>query len=276
MALPASAVITRKISVPAGLNELELEGHVESEARQYIPFSIDEVSLDFHVLGQSQRSSGEVDVLIAAARKDKVAEREGLALGAGLNPVVMDVDSYAARRAIGRLAAGVLELADAPVIAVFDVGAYRSVLQVLRSDEVLYERGQSFGGAQLTQLIERRYGFSPEESELRKRTGDLPEDYAQAVLEPFVDSLSQEVGRALQFFFSGSTDSRLDHVYLAGGSASLPGLTGAVSRQTACACSVLNPFDGMQIGAQVNARRLSREAPAYLTATGLALRRFFP
>lgn len=274
LALPASAVITKKISLPDGLNEVELEAQVESEARQYIPFSIDEVSLDFQVLGPSLRSSGDVDVLIAAARKDKVSERENLAEAAGLRAVVMDVDSFAGRLAVGRLTEDVASITEVPLIAVFEVGAYRSALQVLRGDEVLYERDQSFGGAQLTQLIERKYGFSQEEAEVRKLSGDLPDDYGQSVLAPFVESLSQEVGRALQFFFSGSTYNRLGHVYMAGGSASLPGLTQAVSRQTACACSVINPFDGMQMGANVQSKRLSRQAPAYLTATGLALRGF--
>lgn len=275
MALPASAVITKKINLPDGLTELELEVQVESEARQYIPFSIDEVSLDFQVLGPSMRSNGDVEVLIAAARKEKVAERQQLAESAGLTPVVMDVDSFAGRLAVGRLTEDLLKTTDLPLIAVFEVGAYRSTLQVLRGDEVLYERDQSFGGAQLTQLIERKYGFSQEEAEVRKRSGDLPDDYNQSVLAPFVESLSQEVGRALQFFFSGSTYNRLGHVYMAGGSASLQGLPQAVSRQTACACSVINPFEGMQMGPQVSARRLAREAPSYLTATGLALRRFF-
>lgn len=275
LALPASAVITKKISLPDGLNEVELEAQVESEARQYIPFSIDDVSLDFQVLGPSLRSSGDVDVLIAAARKDKVSERENLAEAAGLQAVVMDVDSFAGRLAVARLTEDVVTITEVPLIAVFEVGAHRSALQVLRGDEVLYERDQSFGGAQLTQLIERKYGFSPEEAEVRKLSGDLPDDYGQAVLAPFVESLSQEVGRALQFFFSGSTYNRLGHVYMAGGSASLPGLTQAVSRQTACACSVINPFDGMQMGANVQAKRLSKQAPAYLTATGLALRGFF-
>jgi type IV pilus assembly protein PilM len=275
MALPASAVITKKISLPDGLTEVELEVQVESEARQYIPFSIDEVSLDFQVLGPSMRSSGDVEVLIAAARKEKVAERQNLAEGAGLTAVVMDVDSFAGRLAVGRLTEDLIKSTEVPLIAVFEVGAYRSTLQVLRGDEVLYERDQSFGGAQLTQLIERKYGFSQEEAEVRKRAGDLPDDYNQSVLAPFVESLSQEVGRALQFFFSGSTYNRLGHVYMAGGSASLHGLPQAVSRQTACACSVINPFEGMQMGPQVSARRLAREAPSYLTATGLALRRFF-
>ena len=91
LAMPHSAVITKKIMLPAGLREEEMELQVESEAKQYIPFSLDEVSLDFCVLGPSLTSAGDVEVLIAASRKDRVQDRQGLAEAAGLKPVVLDI-----------------------------------------------------------------------------------------------------------------------------------------------------------------------------------------
>ena len=103
MALPASAVITKKIILPGGLSESDLESQVESEANQYIPFSLDEVSLDFCVVGPSATSAGDVEVLIAASRKEKVQDRQGLAEAAGLKPIVVDVESYASRLATARL-----------------------------------------------------------------------------------------------------------------------------------------------------------------------------
>ena len=160
------------------------------------------------------------------------------------------------------------------VVALFEVGAMTTSMQVLRNDEVLYERDQAFGGAQLTQLIARQYGFSPEEAEVKKRSGELPEDYTAGVLKPFVQSLTQEVARALQFFFTSTPYNRVDLVLLAGGSASLPGLAEAVSQQTGCACSLANPFDGMDIGSGVRLKKMAREAPSYLTSCGLAMRRF--
>ena len=147
-------------------------------------------------------------------------------------------------------------------------------MQVLKNDEVLYERDQAFGGAQLTQLIVRQYGFSPEEAESKKRSGDLPEDYAGGVLRPFVDSMAQEIGRALQFFFTSTPNSRVDYVMLGGGSSALPGLTEAVTQQTTFACVLANPFEGMVLGANIREKRMQREAASYLTACGLALRRF--
>jgi type IV pilus assembly protein PilM len=274
LALPPSAVITKKITLPGGMTEQELEVQVESEANQYIPFSLDEVSLDFCVIGPSKSSPGDVEVLIAASRKEKVQDRQGLAEAAGLKPVVVDIESNASRLAAGRLIEALPNKGVDALVALFEVGAVTTSMQVIRNEEVVYDRDQAFGGAQLTQLIVRQYGFSVEEAENKKRNGDLPEDYQAAVLRPFVDNMAQEIGRALQFFFTSTPHNRIDHIVLAGGSAPLPGLTEAVTQQTGFACSLANPFDGMEIGNSVRLKKMVREAPSYLTSCGLAMRRF--
>lgn len=274
MALPASAVITKKIILPGGLTDDELELQVESEANQYIPFSLDEVSLDFCVVGPSANSAGDVEVLIAASRKEKVQDREGLAEAAGLKPVVVDVESYASRLATARLIENLPNKGVDTMVALFEVGALTTSMQVIKNDDVLYERDQAFGGAQLTQLIVRQYGFSPEEAESKKRSGDLPEDYESGVLKPFVESMAQEIGRALQFFFTSTPHNKVDYVMLAGGSSALPGLTDAVTQQTSFACVLVNPFEGMEFGDGVREKKMRREASSYLTSCGLALRRF--
>jgi type IV pilus assembly protein PilM len=274
MSLPASAVITKKIVLPGGLSDAELELQVESEANQYIPFSLDEVSLDFCVVGPSTSSAGDVEVLIAASRKEKVQDRQGLAESAGLKPVVIDVESYASRLATSRLIETLPNKGLDNMVALFEVGAMTTSMQVIRNEEVLYDRDQAFGGAQLTQLIVRQYGFSPEEAETKKRSGELPEDYESGVLRPFVENLAQEIGRALQFFFTSTPYNRVDYVMLAGGSSALPGLTEAVTAQTSFACQVVNPFEGMEMGAGVREKKMRREAPSYLSACGLAMRRF--
>ncbi len=275
MALPASAVITKKIILPGGLTDQELEVQVEAEANQYIPFSLDEVSLDFCVVGPSASSAGDVEVLIAASRKEKVNDLQGLAEAAGLKPVVVDVESYASRLATARLIEKLPNNGLDTMVALFEVGAQTTSMQVIKNDEVLYERDQAFGGAQLTQLIVRQYGFSPEEAESKKRSGDLPDDYGTSVLKPFVDNLAQEIGRALQFFFTSTPHNKVDHVMLAGGSSALSGLTDAVTLQTSFACMVADPFEGMTLGNNIRAKKMRREAASYLTSCGLALRRFF-
>lgn len=274
MALPPSAVITKKIVLPGGLSDQELEIQVEVEANQYIPFPLDEVSLDFCVVGPSATSVGDVEVLIAASRKEKVQDIQGLAEAAGLKPVIVDVESYASRLAANRLIEHLPDHGAGAIVALFEVGALNTSMQVIRNDEVLYDRDQAFGGAQLTQLIVRQYGFSMEEAESKKRNGELPEDYESSVLRPFVESMVHEIGRALQFFFTSTPHNKVDYIMLAGGSAALPGLTAAVSEHTSFPCSLVDPFEGMEIGGDVRLKKMTREAPSYLTACGLALRRF--
>jgi type IV pilus assembly protein PilM len=274
MALPPSAVITKKIILPGGMTEAELEIQVEAEANQYIPFSLDEVSLDFCVIGPSPTSSGDVEVLIAASRREKVQDRQGLAEAAGLKPMIIDVESYASRLACSRLIKVLPNEGVDAMVALFEVGGFTTAMQVIRNDEVLYDRDQAFGGAQLTQLIVRQYGFSPEEAETKKRNGDLPEDYDNGVLKPFVESMAQEVARALQFFFTSTPHNRVDCIMLAGGSAALPGLAEAVTAQTSFPCNLANPFENMHVGEGVREKKMRREAPSYLTSCGLAMRRF--
>lgn len=274
MALPASAVITRKIILPGGLDDADLESQVESEANHYIPFSLDDVSLDFCILGPSTTSEGDVEVLIAASRKEKVQDRQGLAEAAGLKPMVVDVESYASRLATARLIENLPDKGVDTLVALFEVGALTTSMQVIKNDDLLYDRDQVFGGAQLTQLIVQQYGFSLEEAEAKKRSGDLPDDYAYGVLKPFVENMAQEIGRALQFFFTSTPHNKVDYVMLAGGSSSLPGLAESVTRQTSFRCMHANPFEGMRIGSDVKEKKMRREAASYLTSCGLALRRF--
>ncbi len=274
MALPPSAVITKKIILPGGMTDQELELQVEAEANQYIPFPLDEVSLDFCVVGPSTASVGDLDVLIAASRREKVQDIQGLAEAAGLKPVVIDVESYASRLATARLIENLPNKGSGMIVALFEIGALTTSMQVIRDDEVLYDRDQAFGGAQLTQLIVRQYGFSLEEAESKKRSGELPDDYESSVLKPFVESMVQEIGRALQFFFTSTPNNKVDYVMLAGGSSALPGLTAAVTQHTTFACTLVNPFDGMEMGDGVRLKKMTREAPSYLTSCGLALRRF--
>jgi type IV pilus assembly protein PilM len=274
MAMPQSAVITKKIMLPAGLREEEMELQVEAEANQYIPFSLDEVSLDFCVIGPSVTSAGDVDVLIAASRKDRVQDRQALAEAAGLKPAILDIESHASRLAMQRLVSALPGEGRDALVALFEIGAENTSLKVLRDNELLYDRDQAFGGAQLTQLISRQYGFSFEEAEGKKLSGDLPEDFQSTILAPFVDSLSQEIGRALQYFFTSTPHHKVHYVMLAGGTATLPGLKERVTDLTGFASMVVNPFEGMKLGSAVRESKLRREAPAYLTACGLAMRRF--
>lgn len=274
MALPASVVISKKIILPAGLSDREMEAQVELEANQYIPFSLDEVSLDFCVIGPSPTSVGDVEVMLAASRKEKVEDRQGLAEAVGLMPAVMDIESNASRLAVQRIVERLPGGGAEAIVALFELGGISSTMQVLREGESLYERDQVFGGAQLTQLLMRQYGFTAEEAEAKKRSGELPDDATETVLAPYVEQLAQEIERALRFFFTSTPHNRIDYILLAGGTASLPGLCEAITEHTSLPCQIVNPFDGMVLGRAVRQPQLLREAPSFLTACGLAMRRF--
>lgn len=274
MALPHTAVITKRIVLPAYLSEQEMELQVESEAGRYIPFPLDEVTLDFCVVGPNATSSEDVDVLLAASRREKVEDRQGLAEAAGLQATVVDVESYAARLSAARLTAHLPHAGPKALVALVRVGGANTTVQVVRNDELLFEREQAFGGTQLTQMLAKHYGFSAEEAEAKKRSGDLPLDYSKTVLQPFIESLAAEVQRALQFFFTSTPYHSVQHVLVFGGSASLDKLEQAIARLTTVPTTVADPFQGMHMGKEVRKSRLSQEAPAYLTACGLAMRRF--
>jgi type IV pilus assembly protein PilM len=274
LGMPPASVITKKIVLQAGLSEDELEMQVENEANQYIPFALDEVSLDFDVIGNMPNSTDDIEVLLAASRKEKVEDRVAVAEAAGLKPTVMDIESYAARAAIDRITLQLPNNGQGQVIALFQIGAQIMHISVLLDGQPIYEREQPFGGNQLTQDIVRAYGLSPEDAEMKKKSNELPEGYERELLEPFLESAAIEVARAIQFFFTSTPYTRIDQIFLAGGCAIIPGLVDIVASRTNVSTSVVSPFKGMQLATSVREKQLRIDAPAFLVACGLALRRF--
>lgn len=276
MALPTSAVITKKIVVQSGLREEDLEVQVESEANQYIPFSIDEVNLDYQVLGPSPSSPDEDEVLIAASKKERVEDRVAVADAAGLKVVVIDVESFATLSAFELIERQLPDAGKNQVVALIDVGATVMNLTVMRNGVQVYAREQAFGGAQLTLDISRHYGMSLEDAEAAKRVGNLPEGYEVELLNPFMENLALEVSRALQFFFTSTQFNKVDHVVLAGGCAVIPGIDEVVATRTQFNTLVANPFANMLLSDRVRARNLLADSSSLMVACGLALRRFDP
>jgi type IV pilus assembly protein PilM len=274
MALPTATVITKVIIVQAGLREEELEVQVESEANQYIPFALEEVNLDFQVVGPAPSSPDEVQVLIAASRKEKVEDRMAVAQAAGLRAIVMDVENYAQQASFELIRRQFPEDGKDQNIALVDVGANVMNIVVLRNDQTIYTREQAFGGSQLTQDIMRHYGMSQEEAEAAKRSGGLPDNYESEVLRPFLENVALEIQRAMQFFFTSTQFNTVDHILLTGGSAVIPGMDEMVTTRTQVNTLVANPFASMAISPRIQLRRLVADAPSLMVACGLALRRF--
>jgi len=276
MAVPTGAVITKKIIVPASLRESELEVQVESEANQYIPFALEEVNLDFQVVGPSPTSPDEQEVMIAATRKEKVEDRVAVAESAGLKASVMDIESFAQQAALGLVVKQLPNAGKDMNIAIVDIGANVMNVSVMRNDQSIYTREQAFGGNQLTQDIVARYGMSAEEAENAKRSGGLPDDFETEVLRPFMENLAMEVQRALQFFFTSTQYHSVDQILLAGGSAVIPGMDEVVHTRTQVPTMVANPFASMQASPRIQLKKLMVDAPSLIVACGLAMRRFDP
>lgn len=274
LAMPASSVITKKMMLPGNMNEQALELQVESEASQYIPFAMDEVAIDFCVIGPSANSEGDVDVLLAASRKEKIEDRVAAAQASGLQAKVMDIESYAARSAVERLIEQQANGGQDQIYALFQIGSKVTYISILLNGEVVYERDQQFGGNQLTQDIVRNYGLSFDEAEAKKRQGDLPDSYEMELLEPFLENAALEVTRAIQFFFTSTPYTRIDQIFLGGGCSMLPGLVDIVAERTKLSTAVISPFKGMDLGSNINEKSLRNDAPSYLVACGLAMRRF--
>ena len=276
VAVSGSAVITKIIQMDKSLSDDEMENQIKVEADQYIPYPLEEVSIDFEVQGSSPHVPGKDDVLLAACRTETVDLRVDALEIAGLKAKVVDVEAYAMERTFSLIAPRLRHTLDRDdvTVAIVDIGASMTTLNVVHSGRTIYTREQMFGGKQLTEEIQRRYGLSFEEAGLAKRQGGLPDDYADEVLAPFKEALMQQVSRSLQFFFSSSQYNSVDCIVLAGGTASIESLSTAIQNKLGAHTIVANPFADMSVSSKVNVKKLAADAPAFMIACGLALRSF--
>lgn len=274
VAVPSSAVITKTIQLVKAPNDAEMAGLVELEAPKYIPFPLSEINYDFEVIGPAESDPAMVDVLLVASRSENVDMRSAALELAGLNAKVVDVESYALEHALTLLAPQMPNHGVDATVALVDVGAVVTSVSVVRNMEIIYSREQDFGGKQLTEEIMRRFGMSYEEAGLAKRMGGLPPEYQREVLEPFKAAMAQQVLRALQFFNASNEQQDVDQVILAGGSAAISGVAQFISKQVGLPVVIANPLADMAISDRVQRNNLMADAPALLTAAGLALRGF--
>lgn len=272
-AVAGSAVITKIIPMPSGLDEDDMEAQVELEATNYIPYSIDEVNIDFEVIGPMPDNPELVQVLLAASRSENVELRQSALELAGLTPTIIDVEAFAIENAFG-LVANELPVGQDAVVALVDIGATMTTLNVLRSGRSLYSREQVFGGRQLIDSVMSNYDLSYDQAMQALRQGELPDTYEVESLEPFKEATVQQISRLLQFFYAGNEYNRVDHIVLAGGCAGLTGMSEMVEEQIGVATVVANPLAQMIPGVKVQSNILGQDAPALMIATGLALRSF--
>ncbi|PPC90084.1 MAG: pilus assembly protein PilM [Methylobacter sp.] len=274
VAVAGSAVMTKIITMPATWAGDEMEEQIMLEADQYVPYSLDEVNFDFEIQGTNENNPEMVDVLLAASRKENVDDRVEALSKAGLKAKVVDVEAFAMENAFTLLADQLPEALEGQTIAIVDIGATMATLNVLHDSRTVYTREQAFGGKQLTEEIQRRYGLSYEEAGLAKRHGGLPDNYTSDVLDPFKKAMVQQIARSLQFFVSSSANRNIDSIILAGGCASITGVDKLVEQSLGVPTLVANPFINMALSNRIKPQILSNDAPAMMIACGLALRSF--
>ena len=274
LAVAGSAVITKVITMPSNLSEEDLEGQIQLEADQYIPYALEEVNLDFDVLGPTDENPETIDVLLAASRSENVDMRVAAAEAAGLTPIVVDVEAYSIENVFPILTETVADRGRDKTVAILDIGATMTSLNVLDDHKMVYTREQPFGGKQLTEEIMHQYGLTFEEAGLAKKEGGLPENYVSDLLEPFKNTAAQQANRFLQFYYSASQHVTVDHLLLAGGCAAIPGLDEKIANETGIQTTIANPFSHLSLGSKINPQALGSDAPSMLIACGLALRAF--
>lgn len=272
LAVPDSAVITKIVQINDDLNDEEMEELVIIEADKYIPYPIDEINLDFEILGHSAKNSSMLDVLIVASRAENVNSRVEAITLAGLEATVVDVESYAVERAAQQLVQDLHVDGQDKIIAIIDIGARFCHLFVMYGMKLIFSREEKFGGMQLIDAIAEQYKMTPEQALEARAQGTLPADYEHEVLAPFKEMLLLQIKRTLQFFYSTSQHGAVDHILLAGGLARLSGLDKLIQEQLGVITSVANPLSKMSINRMVNSDVMCNDAPSLMVACGLALR----
>ena len=272
IAVPTSMVIHKVIEMDADMTDDEREVQIRMDAEQYIPFPLDEVSLDFEVLPEKLNSPNRVNVLLVATRTENVDSRVEVLDLVGVEPKIADVESYALERAFDvfsdTLPIGV------NMVGILDIGHTMTTLSVMQNGKIIYTREQVFGGKQLTQDVQNRYGLSYDEAGRAKKDRTLPDDYETEVLNPFLEAVVQQAARSLQFFFSSSQFNEIDHILLAGGNANIPGLSKLLQQKLGYRVTVANPFLQMGFSPQIDLKKIENDAPSLMVACGLALRSF--
>jgi len=271
-AVSGSNVITKVTQVDSKLNELELESHIQMEAEQLIPFPLDEISLDFEVLGPNLSDPTRNDVLVSAARTDSISGRVSALQDAGITVKVVDVGLHALGRSVVSLLPELVEAKSQAVCAVVDIGAVSLTFGVMVNGEMIYSRLQSFGGENFTQSIASFYSMPMDEAERAKVQNKLPPDAEMDVLSPYITLLIQQVRRNVQLFCSSSGYREIDMLVLSGGGSLLPGLSEQLALELQV--EVVHP-DPFTIAPKLRTE-INKHGAKYMTALGLALRSFIP
>jgi len=274
VAVSGSAVMTKVIYMDAALSEEEMEAQIEIEADNLIPYSLDEVNIDFETLSVNSTDPTKVDVLLSACRVDNIDVRVDALDEVNIETKVVDVEGYALGRAFELVAQQLPGSAENKVVALVDIGANITTFAILDQGETTFIREQAFGGEQFTQSILSFYGMSHDQAEKAKVEGDLPRNYKFEVLSPFQTQILQQIKRTLQIYCTSSGKDSVDHIILSGGTSKLEGMANLITNELGVHTIIADPFEGCLHASQTVREQLQPDISKYMIACGLALRSY--
>ena len=270
--ISGNSVIIKRITIPE-MSEDELSESINWEAEQYIPFAIDDVNLDFQILGPSTKEGANtMDVVLVAAKKDKINDYLSLVTESGLNPVIMDVDAFA----LENMFEVNYEIVPGRVDALVNIGASVTNINILKDGISVFTRDSSVGGNLYTESLQKEFGISFAAAESLKKgdeSSGVDISRAQAIIGSVTEDIAAEAARSIDFFRATTGIENVDRVILSGGCALMAGFTERLAERVGVEVELANPFRNINIDAKLDSESAQGSAPAAAVAVGLALRR---
>ena len=259
---------------PRTLDSELVEQRIALESEKHFPFPLNDVAFDFQHLGVNPRNPDQQDLLLVACRSLDVDQLTSALSQAGLEPAAVDVETFSLERAFGELRHQLPPTYDnEECVAVVDIGATMTAFHVIQNGRIVSSRDAVFGGRQLTDEIMNRFDLSNDEAGLAKKRGGLPDTYDSEVLGPFRETLIQQIARSLQLYYTAGKRREVQRILLGGGTAAIVGLREGLAEHTGLEVIMANPFTHMSVNPRVDIQALAGDAPAMLTACGLAMRK---
>lgn len=264
------SVIVKKINVQT-MDEKKLQETIKLEAEQYIPFDISDVNLDFQILGENENNPNQMSVFLVAAKKEMITEYTNLVQLAGLNPCIIDVEAFA----LQNIFEFNYDIKDEN-IALIDIGASKTSLNILKGLSSLFMRDVSLGCGQINQKIVSLSGCTLEEAEQIKFGSQNNKISSEDLIEiesSVVSDWCAEIRRALDFFYSTYPEDTITKIVLSGGGANIKEFRQLLASETSAEVEIINPFNKLDVGENFDSSYLEKIAPQAAICMGLALRR---
>lgn len=277
ISLSGHSVIVKRVSLPQ-MTEDELAESIKWEAEQYIPFDINDVDIDFQILNSFVDPDGkpQIDVLLAAVKKDKLSEYTSLVIEAGLKPVIVDIDSFALENMYELNYAGKGESKEPETVALINIGASITNINILQKGMFAFMRDVSIGGNRYTEAIQKELGLSYDNAEKAKR-GENVEGADTFAIDTIIENVSteivSEITRSFGYFKTSSGSDNIDKLILSGGASRMKNLSTFLQEHLGIPIEMVNPFKHINIPPEMDSNIIAEAAPLAAVAVGLGIRR---